>query len=123
MCVLIHGTAETDRAEKASAALFSEEISALDEQMLLEVFAEVPTSTMPRTALDAPGFAVVEALVDVGLSGSRNQARTAIDQGGAYVNNRRVASTDAVVSRDDLLWDRYVVLRRGRRDYHLVQFS
>jgi tyrosyl-tRNA synthetase len=123
MCVLVHGAAETDRAEKASAALFSEEISALDEQMLLEVFAEVPTSTMPRSALEAPGLSVVEALVEVGLSASRNQARTAIDQGGAYINNRRVVSTDAVLTQEDLLWDRYVVLRRGRRDYHLVRFG
>jgi tyrosyl-tRNA synthetase len=123
MCVLVHGAAEADRAEMASAALFSEEISNLDEQMLLDVFAEVPTSTMARSVLEPPGLSVVEALVEVGLCGSRNQARTAIDQGGAYVNNRRVASTDAPLGRDDLLWDRYVVLRRGRRDYHLVQFG
>jgi tyrosyl-tRNA synthetase len=126
MCTVLHGADETDRVEKASAALFSEEITTLDERTLLEVFAEVPTSSMQRTVLDGPdhsGLPVVDALVQVGLSASRSQARKAIEQGGAYVNNRRVESEDAAVTRQDLLQDRYVVLRRGRRDYHLVRFE
>ena len=123
MCKMMHGAAETERAEKASAALFSEEISTLDEETLLQVFAEVPTTVMSRSLLDDSGLPVLNALVEVGLCASRNQARTAIEQGGAYVNNRRVESTEATLRREDLLQDRYVVLRRGRRDYHLVRFE
>jgi tyrosyl-tRNA synthetase len=123
VCTLVHGEAETDRAEKAGAALFSEEIATLDERTLLEVFAEVPTSTFQRSVLDGEGAAVLNMMVDVGLFASRSQARTAITQGGAYLNNKRIESPDAVVSRDDLLEDRYVVLRKGRRDYHLVRFD
>jgi tyrosyl-tRNA synthetase len=123
VCAMVHGEAEADRAEKAGAALFSEEIASLDERSLLEVFAEVPTTTMSRTLLDGAGQSVVTALVEVGLCGSRNQARSAITQGGAYVNNRRVADVEATIRRDDLLEGRYVVLRKGRRDYHLVRFD
>lgn len=122
VCTLVHGEAETDRAEKAGAALFSEEIADLDERTLLEVFAEVPTTTLARSTLDA-GLNVVNTFVDVGLCASRGQARTAVAQGGAYVNNKRVESPDAVLSRDDLLHGRYVVLRKGRRDYHLLRFD
>jgi tyrosyl-tRNA synthetase len=123
VCAMVHGEAEADRAEKAGAALFSEEIASLDERSLLEVFAEVPTTTMSRTLLDGAGQSVVTALVEVGLCASRNQARSAITQGGAYVNNRRVADVEATIRRDDLLEGRYVVLRKGRRDYHLVRFD
>jgi tyrosyl-tRNA synthetase len=123
VCSMVHGDAETERAEKAGAALFSEEIATLDERTLLEVFAEVPTTMLSRTSLDGDGLSVVAAFVEVGLSASRNQARSAIGQGGAYINNRRVEDPESAITRDDLLQGRYVVLRRGRRDYHLVRFD
>jgi tyrosyl-tRNA synthetase len=68
-------------------------------------------------------LSVVNTFVEVGLCASRGQARTAITQGGAYVNNKRVGSLEAVIGRSDLLHDRYVVLRKGRRDYHLARFD
>jgi tyrosyl-tRNA synthetase len=123
VCELVHGEAETDRAEKAARALFTEQISELDERALLEVCAEVPTHSESMSVLGGPGMPVVDALVEVGLSSSRNQARAAISQGGAYVNNRRVSSFDATIQRDDLLHGRYLVLRKGKRDYHLIRFD
>jgi tyrosyl-tRNA synthetase len=77
---------------------------------------------LARSTLDT-GLNVVNTFVDVGLFASKGQARTAIAQGGAYVNNKRVESHDAVLSRDDLLHGRYLVLRKGRRDYHLLRFD
>jgi tyrosyl-tRNA synthetase len=122
VCTLVHGQQETARAEQAAAALFSEEIAELDERTLLEVCADAPSSVVARSELD-DGLTVVDALARSGLVGSKSQARTALQQGGAYVNNRRVSDIDARLGRGDLLFDRYVVLRRGRRDYHLVRFD
>jgi tyrosyl-tRNA synthetase len=45
-----------------------------------------------------------------------------VGQGGVYVNDRRVQDTDARLGGADLLFDRYLVLRKGR-DYHLVSFE
>ena len=56
-----------------------------------------------------------------GLATSKGEARRTIAQGGAYVNNRREDDDARVLGPDDLLHDRYVVLRRGRRDYHLLR--
>ncbi|MGH9283190.1 MAG: S4 domain-containing protein, partial [Acidimicrobiales bacterium] len=108
-------------AERASRALFGEEVVELDEASLLAVFAEAPSTTVPRAALDGDGLSLVEAMADVGLSPSRSAARRAVEQGGAYVNNRRATDLDRRLTRDDLLHDRYVVLRRGRRDHHLLR--
>jgi tyrosyl-tRNA synthetase len=63
---------------------------------------------------------VVDALAETGLVSSRGEARRTVSQGGAYVNNRRVTDADEALSADDLLHGRYIVLRRGRRQYHLV---
>lgn len=121
VCTMVHGAEETGRVEQAAEALYSEDITVLDEATLLEVCAEAPTSERPRTELDA-GMPLVEALAATGLVASKSEARRAVQQGGVYVNNRREPDVDRVLGRADLLLDRYVVLRRGRRDYHLVRF-
>ena len=122
VCTLVHGEAETKRAEAAAGALFSEDVAALDEQTLLEVFADAPSSTMPAAVLDDAGVDVVDALAASGLVASKSAARTALVQGGAYVNNRRVG-VDRRLTRADLVAGRYIVLRRGRRDRHLLRFD
>jgi tyrosyl-tRNA synthetase len=98
-------------------------VAGLDESMLLEVFADAPSSRLSRSCLDSGGFPLVDALVRCGLASSKSAARTAISQGGVYVNNARRADPEACLGRGDLLVDRYVVLRKGRRDYHLLQFE
>ncbi|HET9092958.1 MAG TPA: tyrosine--tRNA ligase, partial [Acidimicrobiales bacterium] len=120
VCALVHGEAEAKRAEAAAAALYSEEITSLDEGLLLDVVGDAPSSVLARSSLEA-GVPLVDALVAAGLSPSRSAARTAVSQGGAYVNNRRRAGEDERLTADDLLYGRYVVLRRGRRDYHLLR--
>ena len=89
---------------------------------LLEVFAEAPATSRPRAELEGDGVGLVDLLVDTGLVTSKSAARTAIDQGGVYVNNRREADVDRRLSLSDLLVDSYLVLRRGKRSYHLVRF-
>ena len=126
VCALVHGAEEVHRAERASAALFGEEIATLDEKTLLDVVEEAPSSTVPRSALDGgagrgAGWSLVDALVRAGLVRSRSEARRAIAQGGVYVNNVREGEPERTLSVADLLHDRYLVLRKGRRDYHLVR--
>jgi tyrosyl-tRNA synthetase len=119
---LVHGEPEAAAAERAAAALYSEDIVTLPEDTLVAVFAGAPSTDLPRERLDGEGLDLVEALADTGLAPSRSVARTTIAQGGAYVNNRRRAAGEAV-TRSDLIHDRYVVLRKGRRDYHLLRFG
>jgi tyrosyl-tRNA synthetase len=119
---LVHGSGEAERAERASAALFGEELGVLDERTLLDVFDDAPSSDASRQEL-AAGLTLVEALVTSGLVASRGEARRTIAQGGAYVNNLREGDEGRVLGTGDLLHDRYVVLRRGRRDYHLLRIG
>jgi tyrosyl-tRNA synthetase len=118
---LVHGDAAAAEALRAAAVLFSEEVADLDEPTLLDVFAEAPSTTLARSGLD-DGLALAEVLADVGLVPSRSRARDTMAQGGAYVNNRR-AGEEARLTRADLLHDRYIVLRRGKRDHHLLRFE
>ena len=118
---LVHGEAEVAKCEEASAALFGEEIAGLSEEMLLAVTEDAPTTSVPRAELlDGPD-ARRPVLERTGLAKSKGEARRTIDQGGAYVNNVRQTEVERTLGTDDLLHDRYVVLRRGRREVHIVR--
>jgi tyrosyl-tRNA synthetase len=118
---LVHSPEEVARVEAAAEALYSEEVVGMDEATLLMVFEDAPSSEISRDRLSNGGINLVELIADAGLVGSRSQARTTIDQGGLYVNNRRVEKEAARISTDDLIAGRYVLLRRGRRDFHLLR--
>jgi tyrosyl-tRNA synthetase len=120
VCVLVHGIAETERAERASAALFAEEIAELDEETLLAVVADAPSSAVSRASL-VDGLRVVDALTASELASSKTVARQLIRSNSVYVNNRRVEDEDQRLGVSDLLHDRYVVLRKGRRTFHLLR--
>jgi tyrosyl-tRNA synthetase len=123
LCDLVHGEAETARVERAARALFGEELGALDEATLLEVFEDAPSSTVARSELagSGDGLDIVEVLTRTGLAKSKGDARRLVSAGGVYVNNASVAEPERVLGEADLLADRYVVLRKGRRDYHLLR--
>lgn len=113
---LVHGAEATRRVEDASHALFGRgDLAALDEQTLRDAVAELPGATMPRGE-----HGVVDLFVATGLAPSRSGARRTVAEGGAYVNNRRVEGEDDVVGAAQLLHDRWLLLRRGRRSLAVV---
>ncbi|KFD43729.1 tyrosyl-tRNA synthetase [Cellulosimicrobium cellulans J34] len=107
---LVHGAAATEAVIAASQALFGRgELAALDERTLGAAVAELPRTTA------AVGDLVVDLFASSGLVASKAAARRAVAEGGAYVNNTKVASDDAVLSAADLLHGRYALLRRGKK--------
>ena len=107
---LVHGAAATEAVQAASEALFGKgDLAALDERTLLDATGELPGARVE------PGTTVVDALVAVGLVDSRNAARRAIGDGGASVNNAKVADPERVLAPDDFLHGRVALLRRGRK--------
>jgi tyrosyl-tRNA synthetase len=115
---LVHGAPAAADAELASGVLFGAPLGAVPEAVLAGLAGEVPTVEVPRSELER-GIDVVDLLVTAGLASSRGEARRAVEQGGAYVNNERHAG-DAAVDAGHLLFDQYLLVRRGRRDYALV---
>jgi tyrosyl-tRNA synthetase len=115
---LVHGPEESAAAEEASLVLFGAPLEAASEAVLASLTAEVPSTRVARSRLEQ-GIDLVEVLLDCGLATSRGDARRAISGGGLYVNNHRQAGT-RLLAGTDLLHGRYVVLRRGRADYHVL---
>jgi tyrosyl-tRNA synthetase len=110
---LVHGSHATEQVVAASGALFGRgELRDLDEATLDAAMAEVPTGTARLTE----GPTIVDLLVSSGLAESRGAARRVVKEGGAYVNNQKIADEEWQPSADDLLHGRWIVARRGKRN-------
>ena len=67
------------------------------------------------------GVTVVDLLVDTGLVSSKAEARRAIQGGGIYLNDERVADGARAIELSQAIDGRFLILRKGRRKYHLVK--
>jgi tyrosyl-tRNA synthetase len=117
---LVHGETALAGAERASRALFGEEIHALTAEELLDVLQEAPCTQMQRSRLGELGLSIVELAVEAGLATSKGEARRLIEGGGVYLNNRRVTQATQAVTAENALHGRFLVLRRGQREFRLV---
>ena len=121
LTALVHGDDAAEDAIAASRALFGQgELGELDERTL-----EVAVAELPRAKAGASGDlpALIDLLVEAGLCESRGAAKRALAEGGVYVNNRRVTDGQDVVPRSDLLYGRWLVLRRGKRTLAAVEVT
>jgi tyrosyl-tRNA synthetase len=112
LTTLVHGEEQTRQVTLASQALFGRgELSELDESTLDAVMAEVPTGEVRLS--DEP--TVVDLLLAPGLVDSKGAARRAVKEGGASVNNVKIADEEWRPSAADALHGRWLVVRRGKR--------
>lgn len=116
LTTLVHGAGQCEAVTAASKALFGQgELTDLDEATLAAALSELPYAKV--TALEP----VVDLLTAVELVASKSAARRAIKEGGAYLNNAKVTSEDAVPAESDLLHGRWLVLRRGKKSLAAVE--
>ena len=120
---LVHGPQGLAVAQKATRVFFGEAISDLTDAQLTEIFADVPSKNLTRAALDSEGVNIVDALLHAGLARTKSEARRIVQQGGAYVNNRRQEGVDVQLTARDLASDSIMVLRSGKKNYALLRFS
>ena len=119
---LVHGVEHLQVAQKATAFFFGAEIADVRDEQLNDVFGDVPSQQLPRAELGGDGLGLIEALAAAGLVKSKGEARRVIQEGGVYVNNRRLTDIASRLSVADLASETMVVLRRGKKRYALLKF-
>ncbi len=117
LTTLVHGAEECRQVIAASQALFGR--GALDELSAGTLRAALAETGLHEVRGQLPPVAVL--LRDSGLVSSMNEARRAISDGGAYVNNERVTDVEAVPAAGALLHGKFLVLRRGKRSFAGVE--
>lgn len=119
----VHGETELQRARRASRALFGGEIAGLRPHEIQEIFAHVPSSSLAAERLGGDGVDLTTLIAEVGLTTSRGEARRAVEQGGVYLNGERVEDVGSRVTANQALEGAFLVLRRGKKHYHLIEVA
>ena len=115
---LVHGQNALERAEKISSALFSGGVKNLSALEVEEGFSEVPSATVDHSQIG-----LVDLLIQVGAVASKRQAREAIGSGSIYINDIRYTDVETSVSQIERLDGKYLVIRRGKKNYYLIKFD
>ncbi len=119
----VHGETGLASARAATAVLFGGELGSLGTDDIADIFADVPSSEVSRAELEGEGKPIVEVLTSSGMAGSKSDARRSIEGGGIYVNNVRVHDVDARVRLEDTVEGRFLILRKGKKAYHMARVS
>lgn len=118
----VHGEDGLRKAQAATEVLFGgRDLEGLSADDLLDIFAEVPSSALEAGGLSGAGINVVDLALGAGLDRSKKLIRDLIKNGGLYLNNRAVDDPDRAVTLDDAIDGRVIVLRKGKKNYHLVR--
>ena len=119
LTTLVHGEKEALQAEAAGKALFGQgELSELDEKTLEAALAQLPRTTISKGE-SFPTW--VDLLAATGVVDSKSAARRIVKENGAYLNNVKITGEDFAPSTNDLLYGRFLVLRKGKRDLAAVE--
>jgi len=121
LTVLVHGEDEFQKAQKASASFFSSDPMQMSSEMLEQLIAHSPSTSKTKGSLES-GIFIVDLLVETQLVSSKSQARKDIQGGGIYLNDQRVDDVHLKIHPDHLVANQYVILRKGKKTYHIVQF-
>lgn len=119
MTTLVHGPEALAAALKASEILFGGSLEGVSEAVFNDVVGEVPTKELALTKLDGAGASIADLVVHAGLETSKGAARKSLEAGGVYLNNVRVDHTRAVTT-NDLLFGKYLLLRKGKKSYAVL---
>jgi tyrosyl-tRNA synthetase len=115
----VHGDEAALIAGEVSRVLFGRgEVSGLAPAVLAALAKEVPGATVSRDEQ----LSLTDLFVRAGLVKSKGEARRVADQGGAYVNGERAAS-GLMLSEIVPLAGSYILLRKGARDYAMIQVA
>ena len=117
----VHGASGLAEAQRATDAFFGGSLAGLSAAEISEIFADVPSSRIAADSFAGEGAALVDLLVEAGVASSKGDARRAIEGGGVYLNNERAESVDDRVTVDTAIEGRYLVIRKGKRNYHVVE--
>lgn len=113
----LHGKEEYEKAVKISEALFSGNVKDIDTNLIEKVFKDVPNSDMKSDKN------IVDLLVDTNICSSKREAREFITTGAISINGDRITDLDAIITKDNSIDNKYIIVRRGKKKYYLVNIK
>lgn len=122
LTIMVHGEEAFTNAQNASGILFGAgDFTQLDEKNLLEVFNDVPSNTLKLEDVKL-GLPIIDILSKTNLVTSNNESRRALRENSVSINRNKVDETKIVTS-EDLLNEKFLVLQRGKKKFFILKFE
>ncbi len=131
LTIMVHSEADYEQAVAASNMLFgnadSAALKSLDEETLLQVFEAVPSYTIEENRL-AEGIKAVDLTTEckptteggAPIFASKGEMRKLVQGGGISINKSKLAAFDQVITSEDLLQGKYLIVQKGKKNYYLI---
>lgn len=117
MTRIVHGEAALKQAQKITDLLFSGDLKQLTADDIDQSFRDVPTFDMEKIDVG-----LIDILVQAPISSSKRQAREDISNGAIYINGERNKDLQYTLTQVNRIDDRFIIIRRGKKNYHLIEF-
>src|SRR5690625_1920925 len=114
----VHSQSALKQAQKISASLFSGDLKQLSANDIEQGFKDVPTFEIEKTDIG-----LIDLLVQASISPSKRQAREDIGNGAIYINGERQQDLQYTITTDDRIEDQFTIIRRGKKNYSLIQYK
>ena len=123
LTVMVHSREDLEIAQEASSILFGkgtkETLQKFDEATLLSIFEGVPHFELSKDQLGQPAVDIFTR-DDVKIFASKGEMRKLVQGGGVSLNKEKLAAFDRVVTAEDLIDGKYLLVQRGKKNYYLV---
>ena len=109
----LHGKEEYDKACKMSESLFSEDITKLNAEDILNCLKDISKFEILED------ISLIELLVNNKICSSKREAREMISSGAIYLNNKKETDLDKIITKKDSIDNKIIILRKGKKKYYL----
>ncbi|MGM9699321.1 MAG: tyrosine--tRNA ligase [Prevotella sp.] len=120
--VLVHSKEALDMAQEASNILFGkstkDSLLKLDEQTLLDIFDGVPHFSVAADQLGQPAVEILTQAAPV--FASKGEMRKLVQGGGVSLNKEKLTAFDRIITAEDLIDGKYLLVQRGKKNYYLL---
>ena len=113
----IHGEEEYNKAIKISKALFSGDIKELNAKEIEDGFKDVPSFEIKEE------LTLIDMLVNNNICQSRREAREFLTAGSITINGEKVSDENMMITKDNAIENKFIVVRRGKKKYYLGKFE
>ncbi len=111
----IHGEEAADEALKMTNALFAGDVKGLNEKEIETLLGSI------KVKIDGE-IGLIDLLVKLGAASSKREAKTFIEQNSVLVNGDKVNDLNAVYSKENAMYGKYLIVRRGKKNWYLGEF-
>jgi len=122
--VLVHSQEDYDAAVEASNILFGNATSSMlkkiDEETLLAVFEGVPQFRISQQDIET-GVKAIELFTEKApVFTSKGEMRKLVQSGGVSLNKEKIADQEQLITKSDLLNEKYLLVQKGKKNYYLL---